>query len=149
MRRSHTIEIASHQRSCCVMRTPARACLSTYTGMIAFRFRENCAVQHVPSEKGAARFVFSGRSAPLWSPRTKPASATLSGAAIDHLERVVGQFDCGRIAGLNLGGIGAYWKGCLSRDQLSGHGKIPDLAGGSIFCGPWRNGSNQGLYYGI
>jgi hypothetical protein len=47
-------------------------------GMIAFRFRENCAVQHVPSEEGAARFVFSGRP--------NPPPATLSGAAIDHLE---------------------------------------------------------------
>jgi hypothetical protein len=52
------------------------------------------------------------------------------------ISRVVGQFDCGRIAGLNLGAMGAYPNGCLSSDQLSGHGKIPDLAGGSIFCGP-------------
>ena len=49
---------------------------------------------------------------------------------------VVGQFDCGRKAGLNLGTIGAYSEGCLSSDQLSGHGKIPDPAGGSIFFGP-------------
>jgi hypothetical protein len=29
VRKSHTIEIASHQRSCCAMRAPAQACLST------------------------------------------------------------------------------------------------------------------------
>jgi hypothetical protein len=28
--------------------------------MIAFRFRENCAVQHVPSEKGPPRFMPGG-----------------------------------------------------------------------------------------
>ena len=33
--------------------SPDRACLSTR--MIAFRFRENCAVQHVPNANGAGR----------------------------------------------------------------------------------------------
>jgi hypothetical protein len=39
--------------------SPARS-LPSGTGMIAFRFRENCAAQHVPSEKGPPRFVPGG-----------------------------------------------------------------------------------------
>jgi hypothetical protein len=51
-------------------------------------------------------------------------------------EIVAGQCVCGRIAGLNPAVTGAIFVGCSTSDQLSWLGKIPDLAGGSIFYGP-------------
>lgn len=47
----------------------------------------------------------------------------------------MGQFDYGRVAGLNWGTKGAYFEGCAISDQPSGRGKIPDLGGVSIFYG--------------
>ena len=49
--------------------------------------------------------------------------------------------DCGRIAGLNRVGTGRIFVECLSSYQLSWRGKIPGLAGASIFL--WPDGETE------
>ena len=66
-----------------------------------------------------------GRANP--GPRVGESRRPGAGTAFQVL--VVGRFDCDSMAGLNRGRRGRIFETCPSSDQLSGRGKIPDLAG--------------------
>jgi hypothetical protein len=59
--KTHTIEIASHQRSCCAMRAPRSNLPQLGTGMIALS-RENCAFSTFQATRGPPPGAKQGRS---------------------------------------------------------------------------------------
>jgi hypothetical protein len=61
---------------------------------------------------------------------------------------VVGQFDCGRITGLNRATTGAYSRDVRAATNFRGAEESRVWLGGRYSVARWRNGSNQGLYYG-
>ena len=61
---------------------------------------------------------------------------------------VVGQFDYGRIAGLNRVTMGAYSTDVGAATNLHGAEKSRNWLGDRYSMARWRNGSHQGLYYG-
>jgi hypothetical protein len=61
---------------------------------------------------------------------------------------VVGRFDCGRIAGLNRGAVGAYSKHVRAATNFRGAEKSRIWLGGRYSMARWRNGSHQGLHCG-
>src|SRR3954452_2365062 len=72
----------------------------------------------------------------------EPRSATASGGS------VVGQSDCGRIAGLKRDAMGAYLKDVRTATNLRSAEKSWAWLGDRYSVARWRNGSNQGFYYG-
>jgi len=58
---------------------------------------------------------------------------------------VVGQFDCGRIAGLNWAATGAYSRDVRAATNFRGAEKSRVWLGCRYFMARWRNGSSQGF----
>ena len=61
---------------------------------------------------------------------------------------VSGSWDCGRLAGLNLGAVGAYSTDGRAATNFHGAQKSRNRLGDRYSMARRRNGSNQGIYYG-
>ena len=59
----------------------------------------------------------------------------------------VGQFDCGRITGLNRATTGAYSRDVRAATNFRGAEKSRVWLGGRYSVARWRNGSSQGFHY--
>src|ERR1700675_5125434 len=60
---------------------------------------------------------------------------------------VSGFWDCGSIAGLNLGAVGAYSTDVRAATNFHGAQKSRNWLGDRYSMARRRNGSNQGIYY--
>jgi hypothetical protein len=86
------------------------------------------------------------------STRTSPERSRGAGAHVlapIGLSSFDGRFEYGRMAGLNRAVVGAYSADVRAATNFHGSEKSRIWLGGRYSVARWRNGSNQGLYYGI